>query len=50
VQSLIDQRELAIAMGKKGRQKAERLYDFEHHYEQLLKLYELTCKTYATGK
>ncbi|RPI00707.1 MAG: glycosyltransferase, partial [Calditrichaeota bacterium] len=50
VQSLVDHRELAIAMGNKGRLKAEKLYDFEHHYEQLMKLYDFTQKTYASGK
>jgi len=40
VQSLIDDPERAVAMGRNGRAKAERLFAPEHHYQRLLELYK----------
>jgi len=48
VNQLIDNPEQVIAMGRKGREKAENLYDFDRHYAKLMGLYDLT-KSIAKG-
>lgn len=42
VQYLIDHPEKNIQMGKNARNKAERLYGFDEHYQKLLDLYDKT--------